>query len=260
MRSWLLGATALAVGLTCRSASAQEEAGPEEAGPHAGSASTSGSPNPMDDDSRYAWLSAEIKQIEGPTERWQTGFTWGFAWLAAGEWSLAAASPKKDLMQDSMVGAVIGTLALGNMLIQPNTMAGAQESLDQYDGSTAIGKYERRRHAEFLIEATASEEAFWHSLIPFTLNTVVNVAANSYLIWGLNQKLAGALSMGAGEIVTLIQIFSRPHSATHAWERYTKTYHPFPPSEIPPDQIDLIQKLHISFGVSPGGLGAVGSF
>jgi hypothetical protein len=84
MRSWLLGATALAVGLTCRSASAQEEAGPEEAGPHAGSASTSGSPNPMDDDSRYAWLSAEIKQIEGPTERWQTGFTWGFAWLAAG--------------------------------------------------------------------------------------------------------------------------------------------------------------------------------
>jgi hypothetical protein len=261
MRSWLLSATAIAVALTSRSASAQEEAGQEDEGPHSASASDSkGGPNPMDDDARYKWLSAEIEQIEGPTERWQTGFTWGFAWLAASEWSLAAAAPKPDLQKDSAVGAVVGTLALGNMLIQPNTMADAQATLAQYDGTTAIGKYERRRHAEYLIKTTAVEEAFWHSWVPFTLNTVVNVAANSILIVGFKQELAGWLSMGAGEIVTLIQIFSRPHSATHAWERYTKTYHPFPPSEVPPDQIDLVEKLHISFGVSPGGLGAVGTF
>jgi hypothetical protein len=267
MRSWLLSATAtasaLAIALTCRPASAQEDTeGEAHEGPH-GSGDTSSSKGPsnsMDDDARYAWLSAEIAHIEGPTERWQTGWTWGFAWLAAGEWSLAAAAPKQSLQEDSGVGAVVGTLAFAAMLIQPNTMADAQATLAQYDASTPIGKYERRRHAEYLIKATASEEAYWHSLIPLTLNSAVNIAANSILIAGYHQTLAGALSMGAGEIVTLIQIFSRPYSATHAWERYKKEYHPFAPSEVPPDQDDLMDKLHISLAVSPGGIGAVGTF
>jgi len=259
MRSWLLSAAAVAVALTCRSAYAQDDAPEgEEAGAHAKGATAGGSAG--DDDARYAWLSAEIAHIEGPTERWQTGWTWGFAWLAAGEWALTAAAPKQSLQYDSGVGAAIGTLAFLNMMIQPNTMADAQASLAAIDGTTPQGRYDRRRHAEYLIEATSQEEAFWHSLIPFTLNTVVNVAANSALIVGYHQELAGWLSMGAGEIVTLLQIFSRPHSATHAWERYQKNYHPFAPSEVPPDEIDLIQKLHLSFAVSPGGVGAMGTF
>ena len=269
MRSWLVSAAAVAVLLTCRGAAAQEESasdedkeGEAEHPEHPSSASVpkGASASTIDDDARYAWLSAEIARIEGPTERWQTGWTWGFAWLAAGEWSLTAAAPKQNLQEISGVGAVVGTLAFMNMLIQPNTMADATATLAAYDGTTPLGKYARRRHAEYLIKATSSEEAFWHSAIPFVLNTVVNVGANSVLIWGFHQPLGGWLSMGAGEIVTLIQIFSRPYSATHAWERYKKAYHPFSPSEIPPDQIDLVDKLHISLGVSPGGIGALGTF
>jgi hypothetical protein len=268
MRSWLLAASAIAVALTCRSASAQEDApAGDEArktdgnGDSKDEASDADKPSSaIDADARYKWLSSEIDRIEGPTERWQAGWTWGFAWLAAGEWSLTAAAPKPGLQQDSGVGAVIATLAFMNMAIQPNTMGDAHDSLAAIDGTSVIGKYDRVRHAEYLIKSTATEEAFWHSWIPFTLNTVVNVAANSVLIAGFHQELAGWLSMGAGELVTLVQIFSRPYSATHAWERYTKAYHPFAPSEIPPDEIDLLQKLHISFSAGPGGVGAMGTF
>jgi hypothetical protein len=248
MRSWLLSAAAVV--LLSSNASAQEGPPPPPTAGATDSAST------IDDDARFEWLAAEIAEIEKPTERWFTGWTWGFAWLTASQISLAAAAPTSGLRADSGVGAVVAGLGLAATISQPNSMLNAQETLRKYDASTPLGRYERRRRAEYILQSTASEERFEHSFIPFVLATVVNGAATYILVHDYGQDLAGWLSCAAGEVVTLIQIFSRPYSATRAWERYTKGYHPFPPSQVPPDQIELPDKLHLSFVVSPGGAGA----
>ena len=39
----------------------------------------------LDDNARYAWLDAELTNVEVSTERWYTGWTATFAWLALGQ-------------------------------------------------------------------------------------------------------------------------------------------------------------------------------
>jgi hypothetical protein len=273
MRTWLL--TAAAVLLISGNAAAQtEDSASEGSSRDKGSASKgegadsdsdgdegrAAGASTIDDNARYAWLSAELTKIEGPTERWHTGWLWGFTWLTASQLALGASAPTIGLREDSYVGAAVGALGLVSVLIQPNTMDGALDTLKSYDGSSPLGRYERLRRAEYYLRSTAQEERFEHSVIPFALATVVNCAAAYLLVHTYGQDLAGYASLAAGEVVTLVQIFSRPYSATHAWERYQKSYHPFPPSEVPPDQIELPDQLHLSFVIGPAGLGARATF
>jgi len=90
----------------------------------------------IDDNARYAWLDAELTEIEGPTERWYTGWTSAFAWVALGQYSFAATAPNTGLREVSIVGAINSTLGLGAMLIAPNTLDGSLERLHAFDASS----------------------------------------------------------------------------------------------------------------------------
>ena len=209
----------------------------------------------IDDNSRYAWLDAELAHIEGPTERWYTGWTATFAWLALGQFALAGPAPNAGLREDSIVGAVNSTLGLFAMLAAPNTLSGdARGHLKAFDASTPLGAYERRRRAEYLLHATAAEEHFYHSPIPLILATITSGAGAFILIHEYDQVVAGVGTFGAGVGLTLLQMLTRPSSAGDAWERYVDAYHPTPGSQVPPDQI------HLSFAVTPMGAAVNGTF
>lgn len=221
--------------------------------PPASGVPATGSPV-IDDNARYAWIDAQLAQIEGPTERWFTGWTWTFAWLAAGQAGLAAAAPKPGQVADSAVGAVTSALGLGTMLIAPNTLLGAREQLAKFDATMPQGQYERRRRAEYVLQAVSAEERFQHSWVPHVLHTLANAGGWAVLFFGYKEYLAAWATLGAGFVVGEIQIFTRPWSATNAWEQYVKDYHPIPASQVPPDQI------HLSFSVTPFGAAAQGTF
>jgi hypothetical protein len=209
---------------------------------------------PVDDGARYAWLDAQLAQIEMPTERWFTGWTWTFAWLAVGQGSLTAASPTAKQRELSGVGVGQAVLGLGAMLMAPNTLRGARARLNKMDVTTADGQYARRKRAEYVLAAVAAEEQFEHSPIPYILAGAVNLGGAAILWRGFDQPLAAAGILAAGSVVTTVQILSRPFSATRAWAQYKKDYSPNMPAEVPPDQIN------ISLGVGPTGVAAIGTF
>jgi hypothetical protein len=217
--------------------------------PKAPPASTS-----MDDNARYAWLDAELVGIEASTERWYTGWTATFAWVAIGQYSFAAAAPNDGLREVSLVGAINSTLGLGAMLIAPNTLDGSLERLHAFDASSPLGAWERRRRAEYLLHATAAEEHFYHSPIPLVLAAISSGVGAFILIRQYDQVLGGWATLASGVGVTLVQMLTRPFSASSAWERYKNRYSPSPGSQVPPDQLNL------SFAVTPTGVGVNGTF
>jgi hypothetical protein len=210
---------------------------------------------PIDDNARYAWLDSELTKIEGSTERWYTGWTAAFAWVALGQYSFAATAPNDGLREISIVGGINATLGLGAMLIAPNTLGGgALEKLHNFDASTPLGQYERRRRAEYLLHATAAEESFYHSPVPLLLAAVSSGAGALILIKAYDQVLGGWATLGSGVAVTLLQMLTRPFSAGNAWDRYVNRYNPAPNTQVSPDQI------HLSFGVTPMGAAVNGTF
>jgi hypothetical protein len=211
-------------------------------------------PNAIDDNARYAWLDAELTQIEGPTERWYTGWTSAFAWVALGQYSFAATAPNTGLREVSIVGAINSTLGLGAMLIAPNTLSGSLERLHNFDASSPLGAWERRRRAEYLLHATAAEEHFYHSPVPLVLAAITSGAGAFILIRAYDQVVGGWATLGSGVAVTLLQMLTRPFSASDAWDRYKDRYNPSPGSQVPPDQI------HLSFSATPMGAAVNGTF
>jgi hypothetical protein len=221
-----------------------------EAAPHAAAKTDS-----LDDNARYAWLDSELGKVEGPTERWYTGWTATFAWVSVGQYSFAGPSPNAGLREFSLVGAVNSTLGLLAMLAAPNTLGGnARERLQKFDASSPLGAFERRRRAEYLLHATAAEESFYHSPIPLILATLSSAAGGAILIYGYHQIPAGWGTFGAGVGITILQMLTRPSSAGDAWDRYVNNTHPSPNVQVPPDQI------HLTFDVTPMGAAMNGTF
>jgi hypothetical protein len=242
--------------LSASAAFAQETGTPEDAKPE-----TSDAPTPdmttagaADDNARYAWLDAELAKIEGPTERWYTGWTASFGVLALGQYSLGVGAPNSGLREISFAGAINSTLGLGAVLIAPNTLDGTREKLHDFDATTPLGAYERRRRAEYLLHATAAEESFYHSPIPLVLAALSSGAACLILIEGYDQVVGGFATLGAGLAVTAVEMLTRPSSATDAWRRYSTMAHPGPGSQVSPDQIN------VSFAVTPMGVAMHGTF
>jgi hypothetical protein len=209
---------------------------------------------PYDDDARYQWIDRKLADLEGSTQRWFTGWTWTYAFLAVGQGSLALAAPTSDQRALAGVGAVQAALGFGAMVTFPNTSIGAREQLRKMDATTNEGKFERRRRAEYHLAAVAAEEKFEHSGIPIALATAVNLGAGAVLWRGYGMWGAGAAILGAGTVVTLAQVYTRPYKATHAWEQYKKDYSPNAPAEVPPDQIMLF------VGMGPTGVVLNGIF
>jgi hypothetical protein len=237
--------------LSASAALAQETAAPETSDTPAPDLSSAGV---VDDNARYAWLDHELAHIEGATERWYTGWTASFGVLAIGQYSMSIAAPNSGIREISLAGAINSTLGLGAVLIAPNTLDGTREKLENFDASTPLGAYERRRRAEYLLHATAAEESFYHSPIPLLLAALSSGAACVILIEGYDQVVGGFATLGAGLAVTAVEMLTRPSSATDAWKRYSTQAHPSPGSQVSPDQIN------VSFAVTPMGVAMHGTF
>jgi len=216
-------------------------------------AASRAAPEPIDDNARYAWLDRELTPIAESTERWYTGWTATFAWVTLGQFSFAAAAPNTGLREVSIVGALNSALGLGAMLIAPNTLS-ALERLHQFDASSPLGAWERRRRAEYLLHATAAEESFYHSPVPLVLATITSAIGALVLIRTYDQVVGGWATLGSGVAVTALQMLTRPFSAGDAWRRYVDKYDPSPGSQVPPDQI------HLSFSATPMGAAVNGTF
>jgi hypothetical protein len=208
---------------------------------------------PIDDNARYAWLDRELTPIAESTERWYTGWTATFAWLTLGQFGSAATAPNTGLREVSIVGAINSALGLGAMLMAPNTLS-AFERLHQFDASSPLGAWERRRRAEYLLHAAAAEEDFYHSPVPLVLAAITSGIGALILIRTYDQVVGGWATLGSGVAVTGLQMLTRPSSAGDAWRRYVDKYHPSPGSQMPPDQ------LHLSFSVTPMGAAMSGTF
>jgi hypothetical protein len=205
----------------------------------------------LDDSARWEYLNAHLSNVEGATERWYAGWTSTFAALAIAQYGFAAAAPNAGLREISLVGAINSTLGLGAMLIAPNTLDGSREKLEQFDATTPLGAFERRRRAEYLLHATEAEERYWHGPVPFILALVASGAGALVLIEGYDQVVGGLATLGGGIAVTALQMLTRPSSAGTAWRHYVHKYHPSPGTQVPPyDQIDM----YMSFAVSPNGV------
>jgi hypothetical protein len=210
--------------------------------------------DPLSDSARFAWLDSELKKINGPTERWNTGWTATFGWLALGQWAFVGPSPNAGLREMSVVGASNATLGLIAMIAAPNTLGGdALMHVEHFDASTPLGAAERRRRAEYLLQATAAEEAFYHGPIPLLLAGATSAAGGAILIYGYHQIAAGWGQFGAGIALTLFQMLTRPSSASDAWKRYTNKYHPTTNPQVPPDQLQLYM------GLTPNGAALSGT-
>jgi hypothetical protein len=209
------------------------------------------------DDERYEWLDRRLAAVETTTERWHKGWTWGFIWLAAGNASLGVVAPTEPQRQFALTTSVESVLGLTSTLIQPYTMGGAREMLREYDASTTLGQYERRRRAEYVLYATASEENYWHSPIPHLLGVVAAAGGAGVLMGVYHQTAFGLLEAGATLGAVELQIWTRPTSATKAWRDYQKWTGEGKPAEVGPDAIDLFS---VSLSLGPGSVAAVGTF
>lgn len=216
-------------------------------------ASSQAAPEPIDDNTRYAWLDRELTPIAESTERWYTGWTATFAWVTLGQFSFAATAPNTGLREVSIVGGLNSALGLGAMLIAPNTLS-ALPRLHQFDASSPLGAWERRRRAEYLLQATAAEEDFYHSPVPLVLAAITSGIGALVLIRAYDQVAGGWATLGSGVGVTALQMLTRPSSAGKAWRRYVDKYDPAPASQTPPDQ------LHLSFSATPMGAAVNGTF
>lgn len=173
----------------------------------------------------------------------------------AGQAALAASAPNRGLRVDAIVGGINSALGLFAILTAPHTMLGARDRLRRFDASTALGAYERRRRAEYILHATAAEEHFYGSWIPLAIAVIPSSIGAYVLIHDYDQKLAGWATLGAGVGVTLLQILTRPSIATHAWRRYVDEFHPEHNTQIPPSDL-----LDLSLVVTPMGVAATGTF
>jgi hypothetical protein len=209
------------------------------------------------DDERYAWLRGQLDAIERPTERWFRGWTFGFGWAAVGSASLAVVAPTPGQEELAVVTSVQTVLGLGATLIQPHTMGGAIEKLDRIDASSALGQYERRRRAEYILYAVASEENYWHSWVPHLLGAVAAGGGAAVLIAGFHETNFGLVSLAGGLAIAELQIWTRPTAAMRAWRYYESAYKEGKPAEVGPDAIDLFS---VSLAVTPTGIAAVGTF
>jgi hypothetical protein len=212
---------------------------------------------PSEDEVRYAWLDAELARIEVPTERWFTDWALAYATLTLADEQLAVITKDPAQRTAAIVGGAGSVLGLLGVALQPNTLAGARERLAAFDATTPLGKYERRRRAEYVLHAVAAEERYWRSPTPHLLALLVSGGSTAVLIAGYHQTTYGLLNLGFGMAIAELQIWTRPTLATQAWHRYANTYHPGQPSEIGPDQVD---QFSMSVSLSLFGVGLRGSF
>jgi len=208
----------------------------------------------VDDATRLAWLESELSKAQAASQRWFTGWTWGYAWLAAGQASLAAASPDYNQRVAAGVGASLSALGFLAMLGTPHTIVTAHDALARIDPSTPFGLYQRRLRAEGLLKAGADEERFFHSWVTHAVDLAANAGAAAVLIAGYNQKAFGWATFGAGMVIAELQIWSRPFLATNAWERYEARFHPTSGGAM--GWSDFL----LSLSVTPTGIAAAGTF
>jgi hypothetical protein len=218
------------------------------------SASAQTAPPVFDDATRLAWLEAELSKAQSASHRWFTGWTWGYAWLSAGQASLAVASPDYNQRVASGVGASVSALGFLAMLATPHTILGARDALERIDPSTPFGLYQRRLRAEGLLKASADEERFFHSWITHTMDLAANLGAAAVLIAAYDQKAFGVATLAAGTVIAEIQIWSRPFLATHAWSRYEAEFHPTSGGGMGWSEFEL------SLSLTPSGISAQGTF
>ncbi|HLK39803.1 MAG TPA: hypothetical protein VKU41_23765 [Polyangiaceae bacterium] len=216
--------------------------------------SAGGSAAKTDDASRMAFLEAELDRAESASQRWFTGWTWGYAWLAAGQASLAVSAPNYDQRVGAGVGAGLSALGFLAMLSTPHTIVGAHDTLSRIDASTPFGLYQRRLRAEGILKASADEERFFHSWVTHVLDVAGSAGAFAVLLAGYKQPVYAWATLGAGIVLSEIQIWSRPFIATHAWKTYSDKY--LPTSEGGMGWADFL----LSLVVTPGGLAAQGTF
>jgi len=253
-RSFPLAAAAAFAAALLTAAGARAEDEPPRRSPPVAQAAPG---DTLSDAARFARLDADLAEVEGPTERWFTGWEWTYAWATAGNAAFALTTPSADQRTLAIVSGTTSALALAAMAIQPNTLLGERERLAAMDGSTPLGRYERRRRAEYVLHAVASEEHFWRSPIPHVLGIAAAGADAAILIGGFH--LTGLGIVQAGLAITLVefQIWSRPQTATEKWRRYVDDSHPVPPAQQGPDQNDFFS---VSVSAGPGGVGMHGTF
>jgi hypothetical protein len=208
----------------------------------------------VDDATRLAWLEAELSEAQSASQRWFTGWTWGYAWLSAGQASLAVASPDYNQRVAAGVGASVSALGFLAMLATPHTIVGARDALERIDPSTPLGLYQRRLRAEGLLKASADEERFFHSWITHVVDLAANVGAAAVLIAAYNQKVFGVATLAAGTVIAELQIWSRPFLATRAWSRYEAEFHPTSGGGMGWSEFQL------SLSLTPMGITARGTF
>lgn len=212
-------------------------------------ASAQDRPPPPDEAARYAFLVASLEHERPAMQLWWTGWTLGYAGLAAGQAGAALFWPDDGTRIDATVGAVESTLGVVGMLITPRTPIDAPDELRAMDASTPQARARRLRRAEHLLAKSAEDEALGQSWLPHLEAALVNYAGTSVLWFGYHRYAGGWLNLIGGTAVSELQILTRPTASIDAWRRYRAGL-TTPPSD------------GIAWSIAPtiGGAAVVGTF
>jgi hypothetical protein len=197
--------------------------------------------------------------------------TWWYGWIAAYsagtavQWGLSLShwndtKPADDpnaprvhdrtFAQDMLVGGATTALGVGGLLIDPFLPAAGSGDLKNLPESTAGERLAKLSKAEDLLRRCAQREKDGQGWTTHLLNLGVNAAAGVVTSAVFDRPWTdGLITFAAGEVVSLLTIYSQPRRAIHDWSDYEAGYLGRKGGAIPEGS----PESRWTFGLFPGG-------
>lgn len=172
--------------------------------------------------------------------------TWWYGWMAAysagtavqwglsiGHWNdtKAADDPSaprvhdRAFAQDMLVGGATTALGVGSLLIDQFLPAYGSRGLKTLPEGTAEERSAKLQKAEDLLRRCAQREKDGQGWTTHLLNLGVNAAAGVVTAAAFKRPWTdGLITFAAGEVVSLINIYTQPRRAIHDWRDYEAKY------------------------------------
>jgi hypothetical protein len=215
---------------------------------------------------RLAFIEARLMKGERSAKLWWHIWYGSYLGLTVGQGVLAGAINDKGLRADMGVGAVTSALGAAALGIFDFPARHAGSTVRALPAGTPVERRAALARAEKILEKAAEGEAFGRSWISHVAGIGVAGAATLVLALAYKRGWSSLTTLGAGIVVTELQIWTQPTAAIDDWKAYTllsegaaaDRWAPRPgafraPARTPPPASWQLTVL-------PGGVGVVGTF
>jgi hypothetical protein len=173
---------------------------------------------------RIRWIQDRLDTASGPARTWQYGWTTAYGAMTylytAQASSLDRRSERHD-HHDAVVNACTSALGFAGMVLDPLSNGGAAEQLKRLPETTDDEKRIKLDQAESFLRQAAERERRGKSWLAHTLAALVSLSAGTAVATNGHRAGDGVAMFAGSMLVSEIQIFSQPLTASRAWDEYS---------------------------------------